>query len=56
MKTLTLNERGCEINSDRQGEGKERERGYELDREKEREDMTWIAETYDQTRGGRRRK
>lgn len=53
MKTLTLNERGCEINSDRLGEGKERQRGYELERKTEREDMTWIAGTYDQTRGGR---
>lgn len=56
MKTLKLNERGCEINSDRQGEGKERQRGYELDRETGREDVTWIAGTYDQTRGGRRKK
>lgn len=55
MKTLTLNERGCEINSDRLGEGKERQRGYELERKTGREDMTWIAVTYDQTRGGRKR-
>lgn len=56
MKTLTLNERGCEINSDRLGEEKERQRGYELERETRREDMTWIAGTYDQTRGGRKGK
>lgn len=56
MKTLTLNERGCEINSDRLGEEKERQRGYELERETRREDMTWIAGTYDQTTGGRRGK